>query len=424
MSAARYPLFFVLLVSCASTVTGTTGTNDAALDSRLSDTVLPDAAGQDDLQPTLIDSTGGIDPRCPQRPCLIAPMLRATSAATWTLYPDGRMFSWGSWGPPISSGDNPDANRHDTATLGPRLSSDTFDFSVSAQHGCAIAAYPRRVVCWGDNTYGQLGRGTISPQEGPSEVVGLTDAEGIATPSHDSWAITARGVVLWGQSLLPGARSDSPRLQPRTFTSSRALRFPTGRPYFDFGYLTSTGEVYAFGRNAQGASGSPGDAAVSTPTRIAGIPNAVDYSTGERASCAVSADGAVYCWGDRSGILVPTFNVESSTAVPERVIGIEDAVRVHVGQGHACVLTRTRTVRCWGWVDWEPRDPSTSPAYLPLGPAMELPPVRELAVGGSHACALTLAGEIYCWGHNGYGQLGIPRFYANSNRPRRVPLPQ
>ena len=55
---------------------------------------------------------------------------------------------------------------------------------------------------------------------------------------------------------------------------------------------------------------------------------------------------------------------------------------------------------------------------------MELPPVRELAVGGSHACALTLAGEIYCWGHNGYGQLGIPRFYANSNRPRRVPLPQ
>ncbi|MBK6531011.1 MAG: hypothetical protein IPF99_15780 [Deltaproteobacteria bacterium] len=55
---------------------------------------------------------------------------------------------------------------------------------------------------------------------------------------------------------------------------------------------------------------------------------------------------------------------------------------------------------------------------------MDLPPVRELAVGLNHACALTMADEVYCWGHNGAAQLGIPRFYANSNRPRRVPLPQ
>jgi len=55
---------------------------------------------------------------------------------------------------------------------------------------------------------------------------------------------------------------------------------------------------------------------------------------------------------------------------------------------------------------------------------MDLPSVRELAVGLGHACALTMDGEVYCWGSNRSGQLGIPRFYANSNRPRRVPLPQ
>ena len=43
-------------------------------------------------------------------------------------------------------------------------------------------------------------------------------------------------------------------------------------------------------------------------------------------------------------------------------------------------------------------------ARLPLGPRLgpglvdALPPARDVAVGRHHACALTTTGDVYCWG--------------------------
>lgn len=420
MSAPRWFLLPILLFGCASTVNGSASATDAAFDSVPSDLVpASDGGAASDVLSAQHDSEVA-DQRCPHLPCLSAPVIRATSTATWILYPDGRTFLWGEWGP---IGDS-ESNRHDTASPGPRLTSDVLDIAASHAHVCVLASHPRRVICWGQNTYGQLGRGTVSPQEGPGIVVSLMGAESIATRGFDSWALSSDGVFFWGGTWFPGLRGESSTPRLMLTAPRRVARFANGPSSFDFGFLTSDGEIYAFGRNSFSASGVAGDAAVTAPTRIAGISTAVDYSDGVRSSCAVIADGSVYCWGDRAGILAQRFSEQSGTAVPERVAGIDDAVRVHVGEGFACVLTRTRRVRCWGWMDWEPRDSTTTPGFSPPGPAMDLPSVRELAVGLGHACALTMDGEVYCWGSNRSGQLGIPRFYANSNRPRRVPLPQ
>lgn len=418
-------LAFALLVSCASTVTGTTGASDAALDISSADIVVPtDGGASMDHLSDRPDDVGLIDPLCPQRPCRAAPLLRATQTATWLIYPDGRTLYWGSW----ASTRNPEGEglvRHESPVVGPTLGDDIVDVAMSVFHGCALAVYPRRVVCWGDNDFGQLGHIASASAEQPATVAGLTDIAAIGALGQSSWALTQSGSFRWGTTNLFELREAYDHPARVTSTPARASRFARGGTDRSFGYLTADGAVYPFGENAYGSAGSGVDAAVTVPTRLMGVTDVIDYHAAATASCVVVASGTVYCWGQRAGILARRGDLPEGTARPELVPGINDATRVFVGSAFACVLTRTRTVRCWGAVNWDPPDGSSGANdFLPPGPPMDLPPVRELAVGQNHACALTMAGEVYCWGHNGAAQLGIPRFYANSTLPRRVPLAQ
>lgn len=334
------------------------------------------------------------------------------------MLPDGRTFWWGSRH--IEPAPNALAVRQNTPTPGPRLSDDVLDFAAGAHHQCVLAAHPRRVICWGHNGEGQMGRGAFGGLEEPGVVPGLGEVEAIAAFGDASWALTRAGSFFWGFPTLPGARSRSPSPQRMAAAPDRAARFATGESYEGWGYLTSDGEVFAFGGNRDGTAGSDQEAPVTVPTRVAGLADVIDYATGPQArSCAVVASGAVYCWGQRS-YLVSFASDLSATSVPERVVGIDDAVRVHLAAFRACVLTRARAVRCWGSVNW---DQPTGIRISPPGPAYDLPPVRELALGEDHICALTMDGEVYCWGGNFGGQLGIQGFFRDSTVPRRVALP-
>ncbi len=50
------------------------------------------------------------------------------------------------------------------------------------------------------------------------------------------------------------------------------------------------------------------------------------------------------------------------------------------------------------------------------------PDFRTVAAGARHACAITDTGELYCWGDDGRGQLGNGSDLGDT-RPRRVDLP-
>jgi len=122
------------------------------------------------------------------------------------------------------------------------------------------------------------------------------------------------------------------------------------------------------------------------PQVVAGLPAAVDVSAGGRGkTCAVSTDREVWCWelGER----------------PVRVQAApSDAVDVEVGGAHACALTSSGAVHCWGD---DARDQLGGGAPVP-----GLPPVRALSAGEQHTCAVAATGEVWCWGGNAQGQLG------------------
>ncbi len=171
--------------------------------------------------------------------------------------------------------------------------------------------------------------------------------------------------------------------------------------------LTAAGAVVCWGANDRGQLGTGGDAHAATPTPVAGIATFTQVSAGLTHSCGVTLGGGIQCWGANDfGQLGDSTAVDHAT--PQRIArAAGHAFRaVAVGMAHTCALTTAGEVYCWGRNNY---------GQLGIGSVSnERAPVRvgsgtafvALAVGWNHSCALTGTGHAYCWGENANGELG------------------
>lgn len=139
-------------------------------------------------------------------------------------------------------------------------------------------------------------------------------------------------------------------------------------------------------------------------------------SAGYSHTCAVAADGAVFCWGsNRYGELGIGSSDTLAHRTPARVPGLPLIAMVSAGEFRTCALTTSGTAWCWGLGaggalgngDVLSRE---SPSLVSGELAF-----KHISVG-SHTCGMTAAGTAYCWGNGAYGQLG-----ASDNASRLVP---
>jgi alpha-tubulin suppressor-like RCC1 family protein len=161
----------------------------------------------------------------------------------------------------------------------------------------------------------------------------------------------------------------------------------------------------------------PGPGRVTDPKHIglASTASVVRVAAGGDTSCALFADGLVYCWGandlEQLGIVDPR-----DRSAPTRIDLPAKATDIAVGDKHACARLETTNVWCWG---------DNSLAQLGNGPLSDVPsaPVmvqqllgatpeglgnaRTIAAGGATTCAI-LDGDprVWCWGANNFGQAG------------------
>src|SRR2546426_1105618 len=176
--------------------------------------------------------------------------------------------------------------------------------------------------------------------------------------------------------------------------------------------LTASGTAYCWGQNGLGELGNgttDGDFHV-VPTLVRGGLTFASISVGGPHACGLTTTGAVSCWGWNSGGQLGSGDTVSH-ATPTPVVGGLTFAAISAGNLHSCALATDGTAYCWGWNSW----PYMGHGWLGTGDTINRvapTPViggltfAAISAGGRHTCALTTNGAAYCWGFNVAGQLG------------------
>lgn len=335
------------------------------------------------------------------------------------------------------------------------LGLDIVQLAIGGTHTCVLQK-AGSVRCWGSNTYGQLGQGNrIASGDGigpaPANLPDI-DLGGVALQvAMGAWHTCALmadgGVRCWGrgQDGQLGYGSINNVADDSTPIRSPALAgdVPLGEPAVAIGAgnthtcaVTATGGVKCWGLNASGQLGYPfavnvgdGNAQRPFPSSAPALPlgtNArpIEVRGGGEHTCVRFADGTVRCWGGNSAGQLGDGTTQSIGGVNGRPLAStsayvdlqgRSAAQLALGWDHACALTTSGEVFCWGAGEFGKTGYEASANLSsPPGPVL-LPALHQgrwLGAGGRSTCVATAVGPsfatsaISCWGWGMTGALG------------------
>jgi alpha-tubulin suppressor-like RCC1 family protein len=196
---------------------------------------------------------------------------------------------------------------------------------TGGQHTCAFPRYnpadsanTKRPRCWGDNSSGQLGRGTVSlegltvvPVTMPSTSVRFDSTSLVAGVAHTCALTTAGDAYCWGANgygQLGGASALVRDSVPMLVTGGYVFSKLYAGEYHTCG-ITTTGTAYCWGRNTSGQLGDGTTTDATSPVAAAVGRTFRSLALGELHSCGVAnpaglpsgtqaGAGVIFCWGD------------------------------------------------------------------------------------------------------------------------------
>jgi alpha-tubulin suppressor-like RCC1 family protein len=245
---------------------------------------------------------------------------------------------------------------------------------ISGFEGFCALLSTSHVDCWGDNSFGELGRATeANYSDVPVAVTGITDATAVAgdsTSASNCAVLTTGHMKCWGANgdgqLGNGttAKSDVPVAVTGITDAKAAASDGDGG---SFCAVLSTGHMKCWGANNFGQLGNGTAAGSSVPVSVSNITTAAAPVGGtEYGFCARLTTSHVDCWGFGSDGQLGN-GTETSSEVPVAVHTITNAATLISGFLDYCALLSTSHVDCWGYGgDGELGDGTTMSSDVPV----------------------------------------------------------
>ena len=250
------------------------------------------------------------------------------------------------------------------------------------KHTCAIALNDT-IWCWGDNTYSQLGSSSF-----PNEL----------------------SLVPVQTTALPGLRI--------------AKRIVAGANHTCV--LATDGTVWCWGQNGNGNLGDGTFSNLGNPVQALLGETAVMIAAGGATTCAALSDDRLKCWGKGNSGQIGNNAVLLSNGTPVYVSSVPvyfTVAHLEIGNTHSCAISAVGVAWCWGqFTNGRLGTTGLSNAVTPSATASLGSTASEVAAGGAHTCALLSTGSITCFGNNNMGQLGQVLATASSSSPTLVVL--
>lgn len=342
-----------------------------------------------------LDAQGELRETGPDEILCESPMLKMVDDDSWQVRARPMVAPLGSNQYTLSFSDEVAGYGALTVTCGNLTSSALVEVVLDRQvaaggaHSCAAktGVDAPSLVCWGSNEYNALGR-----KHDPSQMNGDQS-------SRPDNANDGLGAPVW---LVDAGR-------------------------FQTCAVNVAGEVFCAGVKPHGSKWPFG--AVVLPANAI----ATEISVGAAHACAVTQDGALYCWGENrfgqlgQGDTMPRLNPPKdnnpATPLAVQVDAARKWVRVSAGVQHTCALDVFGEAFCWGVNSFgRLGDGTTEQRLLPAAVSSPNAKLRfiSIAAADTYTCAVEIGGRVYCWGQNHQGRLAKPAGELSFPTPQLV----
>jgi alpha-tubulin suppressor-like RCC1 family protein len=283
--------------------------------------------------------------------------------------------------------------------------------SAGGEHSCAVRA-SGMAFCWGLNRNGTLGDSTRTSRATPRRVSGglrftAVIAGTYGGSGHTCGITTDSSIYCWGLNTMGqlGIGTVSPHVtHPAKITGAdKWSSVVTGTGHTCA--LRADSTAYCWGLNSTGALGDGTRTSRASPTKVVG-PQFTSLTAGALHTCGISTNGKVFCWGYNGFGQLGTGSL-ADTALPTQVSHSRDFTGLSGGRHHTCGIDVSGQVFCWGRNHAGQLGDGTNSQYA-LEPvrAGTLTNSRLLAAGGGITCAVANDEAVYCWGWKFHGQFG------------------
>ncbi len=279
-------------------------------------------------------------------------------------------------------------------------------------HYLALAS-DGKVYAWGNNSYGQLGLGSIQSTDTPTKITKLPDVESIKAGQYNSYVLTKDNEVYsFGRNSngsLGLGITDNYVMSPARVTSSNVERISAGQNYAT--YVADDGFVYSWGTNTCGQLGHGDKLEKSEPTLIGSVKiinkdNTITIKEGEDYTINATLNNTFNLRQDIIDSTGFTFN-----SIDEKIATVSNGIIKGVSPGLTTVVISHNSSNNNQNIYIEVLDKDVDNAKS----------VIDVKTANDFSIALKIDGTIWSWGLNTNGQLALGN-NVNTNIPSQIKI--